>query len=150
MKVKEVMNANFPRITPRTPVREVVQLLVRHHKNNLMVVDANDAPAGVVTYKDLFRRLLPTVEELMRDKTYWTQPENLEERLVDIMHLPIQEIMTTRLISADPEMNALQAGALMNAHRVKQLPVIAEGKLIGEISYIDIMWGLILKYRRSL
>ena len=146
MKVLELMNPQVITVGPKTPLREVLQLMLRYHLNDMLVVDREQKLAGIVTYTDLSRKLLPTQKELMEHEEYLTTPQLMEDRFKDIAHLPVEEIMTKNVITVSPDLEALQAGATMMARRVKQLPVIRNHKIVGIINHTDIGWGLMRQY----
>jgi CBS domain-containing protein len=70
----------------------------------------------------------------------------MEDRFRDITGVPVDEIMTRKVISVSPDLDALKAGATMTAHRVKQLPVVRDHKVVGIISHTDVGWGLMMQY----
>jgi len=146
MNVADLMTKNYLSINPDTPICKIQQLLVRHHLNGLVVTENKDELIGIVTYSDICSKLLPDYDELMQDHSFFFNPEKMEDRLVNIMNLPVKEIMTTKIITTSPDNNAIKAGALMNAKRIKLLPVVENDKLVGIISRTDIAWGLIIKY----
>ena len=146
MKVREVMNRRILKIGPETPLRQILQLLLRAHLNDLVVVDNKDKLLGIVTYGDLSRKLLPSEQELADHEEYLTNPDLMEDRFKDILNVPADEVMTKRLITISPESSAIKAGAIMHAHKVKQLPVVENQKVVGIISRNDIGWGLMMKY----
>ena len=146
MKVLELMNPKVLTVGPKTPLREILQLMLRYHLNNILVVDSEQRLAGIATYSDLSRKLLPTQKELMEHEEYLAAPQLMEDRFRDIANVPIGEIMTSNVITVSPDLAALKAGATMTAHRVKQLPVVQNHKLMGIISHTDIGWGLMMQY----
>jgi CBS domain-containing protein len=146
MKVAEVMKRGVHEVGPDTSLCEVLQLLLRYHLNDVVVVRNGNELAGIVTYSDLFRKLLPTQQEFMENESFFTDPESMEDRLKDILNLPVKEIMTKRVYTVTPDTYAIKAGAMMNAHHVKQLPVVENHEVAGIISYTDIAWGLMMKY----
>jgi len=150
MKVHELMNPRPVTVNPKTPLREILPLMLRHHLNDLLVVDSEQRLAGIVTYSDLSRKLLPTHQELMEHEEYLKSPLAMEDRFTDITDLPVDEIMTRNVIAASPDDEALHAGAIMTARHVKQLPVVHNHKVIGIISPTDIGWGLMLQYAERL
>jgi predicted transcriptional regulator len=79
----------------------------------------------------------------MEHQEYISSPESMEDRFQDWAAIPVDQIMTERVITVSPDMEVLKAGAIMSANRVKQLPVVRDHGLIGIISYTDIGWGLI-------
>ena len=146
MKVGELMNPRVLKVGSKTPLREILHLLLRSHLNDLVVVNNKDKLLGIVTYSDLSRKLLPSELELVEHEEYMTDPESMEDRVMDIVNLPVEEIMTRKVITVSPDCNAIKAGAMMDAHHVKQLPVVENQKLVGMISHTDIGWGLMMKY----
>ncbi len=146
MKVLELMNPRAVTVGLKTPLREVLRLMLRYHLNDVLVVDSEQRLAGIVTYADLSRKLLPTENELMEHEEYLTTPQSMEDRFRDIVSVSVDKIMTRNVITVSPDLEALQAGATMTAHRVKQLPVVQNHKLMGIISHTDIGWGLMMQY----
>jgi CBS domain-containing protein len=146
MKVLDLMNPKVITVGPKTPLREILQLILRYHLNGVPIVDSEQRLAGVVTYSDLSRRLLPTERQLMEHEEYLSNPQLMEERFRDIVNVPVDEIMTRNVISVSPDLEALKAGAIMTARRIKALPVVQNHKVVGVISHTDIGWGLMMQY----
>jgi CBS domain-containing protein len=55
----------------------------------------------------------------------------------------VSEIMTTRVVSVEPEWTAEQCMALMTEKRIRHLPVMADGRLIGVISIGDVVRAVV-------
>jgi CBS domain-containing protein len=146
MKVVELMNPKLITVGPKTPLREVLQLMLRYHLNNILIVDSAQGLAGIVTYSDLSRKLLPTQRELEEHEEYMTTPQSMEDRFRDFANVLVDEIMTKKVITVSPDLEVLQAGATMTARRIKQLPVVQNHKVMGIISHTDIGWGLMMQY----
>ena len=146
MKVLELMDPKVITVGPKTPLRKVLRLMLRYRLNDVLVVDDGGRLTGIVTYSDLSRKLLPTQKELMEHEEYLTSPESMEDRFSNIVSVPVDEIMTKNVIFVPPDLEALEAGAIMTARRVKQLPVVQNHKVMGIISHADIGWGLMMQY----
>ena len=146
MKVLELMSPRVVSVGPKTPLYEVLQQMLRYHLNDILVIDSEQKLVGIVTYPDLSRKLLPTEQELMEHEEYMTTPQSMEDRFTDIARVPVDEIMTRKVITVSPDLEALKAGATMTANRVKQLPVVRNDKVVGIISHTDIGWGLVKQY----
>jgi len=146
MKVRELMSPAVVAVDPQSPLRYILQLMLRRHLNDVLVVDQAQRLAGIVTYSDLCRKILPTQEELMEHEEYMMQPESMEDRIAGITNVPVGEVMTRGVITVTPETEILKAGALMSARHVKQLPVVEGDNIVGVISHTDIGWGLLMQY----
>ncbi|MGI9037957.1 MAG: CBS domain-containing protein [Gemmatimonadota bacterium] len=60
---------------------------------------------------------------------------------------PVSEIMTTRVIYARPEQTLDECLALMTDKRIRHLPIMQEGELIGVVSIGDLVKGIIAEQR---
>ena len=149
MRVCELMSPAVVAVDPQTPLRDVLQLMLRRHLNDVLVVDAGHRLAGIVTYADLSRRLLPTEKELMEHEEYMFRPESMEDRVTEITDLPVGEVMARQVVTVSPDEEVLKAGAIMTARRIKQLPVVRAEKVLGIITHTDIGWGLMMRYWRG-
>jgi len=145
MKVADIMNRRPVTVTPDTILRDFAQLMLRFHLNDVLVADG-DTLVGVITYKDIFRKLLPGYKEVTEQATHWTDPDAIEDRLIVVAKIPAREFMTTQVHTVSPDASAIHAASLMNVRQVKQLPVVDKGKLVGIVSYTDITWGLMARY----
>jgi len=146
MNVLELMSPNAVTVGPKTPLREIMRLMLRYNLNEILVLDGEQRLAGIVTHSDLSRRLLPTEKELMEHEEFMTSPQLMEDRFRDFTGVPVDAIMTRNVFTVSPDLEALEAGATMLAHRIKQLPVVRDQKVIGIISYRDIGWGLMMQF----
>lgn len=149
MKVVELMNPSMITVGPKTVLRHILHLMLRFHLNDVLVVNDRHELAGIVTHSDLLRSLLPTQTELMEHQEYICSPESMEDRFYDWAELPVDQIMSKRVITVSPDLEVLKAGAIMSANHVKQLPVVRGHALIGIISYTDIGWGLMSQNPQS-
>ena len=55
----------------------------------------------------------------------------------------VSEIMTTRVISVEPNWTADQCMALMTEKRIRHLPVMEQGRLVGVISIGDVVRAVV-------
>jgi CBS domain-containing protein len=55
----------------------------------------------------------------------------------------VSEIMTTRVISVEPEWTADQCMALMTEKRIRHLPVVEQDRLIGIVSIGDVVRAVV-------
>jgi len=89
--------------------------MLRHHLNDILVVDSEQRLAGIVTYSDLSRKLLPTQQELMEHDEYLTNSQSWKIALETSTDVPVDEIMTRNPITVSPDDEAIHAGATMTA-----------------------------------
>jgi signal-transduction protein with cAMP-binding, CBS, and nucleotidyltransferase domain len=105
-------------IDKRATVFEAVKKMVEANVGSLLVTDG-DAIHGIITERDYLRRI---VLEGRTSKT-----------------TAILEVATERLIVVEPNRPLDECMAMMTAERIRHLPVVDEGKVVGVISIGDIV-----------
>jgi CBS domain-containing protein len=109
-------------VEPETSALVVAKIMRQHHVGALVVVDAQEKtrPLGIVTDRDL-------VLELMAEG-------------LDPAVFTAGDIMTVDLVTATPNMDAMEAVQLMKKHRLRRL-VLADdqGRLVGIITMEDVL-----------
>lgn len=110
------------KISPDMSVYDAVKLMAEKEIGALLVVEG-EKPVGMVTERDYARKVT------LRGKTS-------QEALVS-------EIMTTHVLCARPEQSVEECMAIMTEKRVRHLPVIENGKLIGMVSIGDLVKAII-------
>lgn len=118
MTVRDVMSNSVIRIAPEEPVQVAARMLEHYNIGVLPVCGRDGRLCGVVTDRDLVTRCL--AGNLMPDRT------------------TVREIMTTAVVSTQPNVNALTAASLMAARQIHRLPVLENGRLCGMVSLSDL------------
>jgi len=103
--------------SPDTDALAVARLMRDHRVGSVVVVDHGQAPVAMVTDRDLALRVF--AEGLAGDSA-------------------VVEHASRPLVCGDPEMELDEAAALMVQHRVRRLPVVDEGRLVGIVTLDDI------------
>ncbi len=101
---------------------DVVENLVRHNCGSLVVFDSNSESrrmVGIITERDILRAYA--------------------DRKAALGQLRVAETMTTDVVVGSPQDSIENAMGLMTNRRIRHLPVIEEGELVGLISIGDIV-----------
>lgn len=109
-------------IDPGASVYDAMQLMADKEVGALMVMEGAKL-VGVISERDYARKVV-----LHGRSSQTTQ---------------VKEIMTSHVVYAQPEENIEQCMALMTEKRVRHLPVIEEGRLVGVISIGDLVKSII-------
>ena len=122
MRISEVLAGKPSRevvtIRPDASVRDLIALLAEHNVGALVVSLDGRSVDGIVSERDVVRRL------------------HEDDGVLD---LQVSSIMTTNVetCSSDDSVNDLMQ--VMTAHRVRHLPVVADGRLTGIVSIGDVV-----------
>ena len=109
---------NVVTIRPDQSIREAIDLLTRHNIGALVVVEGVDKPVGIISERDIVRQLARN-EELFAD--------------------PVRSIMTSHVITGMPQDDLKTVANTMTEKRIRHLPLVDQGKLVGIISIGDVV-----------
>lgn len=149
MKVGEIMQKEVVSIPKGTPFREVAKILIEKKVSGAPVIDETGKIVGVVSEKDIFRAIYPSYEDFYESPESYLDFEELEAEAKTANHKKVEDFMSSRLITADPETPVLKIGALMVATGIHRVPVVENGKVVGMVGRGDI-YRVILKERFDL
>lgn len=105
-------------VTPDTPVRTVVALLA-DHKIGAVPVIQDGAVIGIMSERDV-------IYSLRRDGA-------------EMLDWPVERVMTRPAITVDSELSPIAGLSLMTRRRIRHLPVIDGGRMVGFISIGDLV-----------
>jgi len=110
-------------IHPQATLDEVANELVRRNVGCLVVCDRDleggERIVGVVSERDILRFVASSKEPLSARA--------------------VSSIMTTGVITGSPQDSVEATMGLMTTHRIRHLPVLSEGRLVGIVSIGDIV-----------
>ncbi|WP_442679959.1 CBS domain-containing protein [Sphingomonas sp. ASY06-1R] len=106
------------KVTPDTSVRSVIQLLADNRIGAVPVI-ANDEVVGIMSERDVIY--------------------SLRNGGADILDWPVERVMTQPAITVESSLSPLVGLSLMTRRRIRHLPVVEEGRLIGFVSIGDLV-----------
>ncbi|HUN98612.1 MAG TPA: CBS domain-containing protein [Bradyrhizobium sp.] len=150
MNAADVMTLDPLSVTPHTALVEAARLMLQHRISGLPVTDAKGAVVGVLTEGDLLRRVETGTE---RHRTDWLAflmgPGRLAGEYVDAHARKVGEVMTHDVVVVGASTDLAEIVQLMEKHRIKRVPVLADGKLVGIVSRSDLVRALVHKLTRE-
>ncbi len=109
---------NVYTIRPEQAIREAIGMLARHNVGALVVVDEAMKPVGIISERDIVRRLA---------------------KREDIFGDTISTIMTKDVITGVPQDDVKSVASTMTEKRIRHLPLVDRGRLIGIVSIGDVL-----------
>jgi len=122
--VRDLMTSPVVSINPDLPVSGAVELLADAHVSGLAVIDLHDRLLGVVTTSDVVNAGAEAGDNQAR-RQLWSEGT-------------VRDIMTSRVLTASPDLEIREAALQMEYGEVHRLFVVEDGKLIGVVSRSDI------------
>jgi CBS domain-containing protein len=120
--ILEVKGFSVWSIGPGASVFDALKLMAEKDVGALVVLDGDNL-VGIISERDYARKIV-----LLGRASPTTQ---------------VREIMTTDVVCIDPEQNVNECMAVVTEKRIRHLPVLENGKLIGLISIGDLVKSII-------
>ena len=143
MKAHDVMTWGAITVESDESVTRAVQLMLQNKISGLPVVDDKGEFVGIVTEGDFLRRgELGTQRQRPRWLEFLLGPGRLAAEYVQASGQKVAQVMTPEVKTIAPETPLEEIVRLMEHHRVKRLPVVQDGKLVGIVSRADLLHAL--------
>lgn len=124
LKAKD--SSTIHRIGPDATVYEAVEMMAQHRVGSVLVIEG-DKVLGIVTERDYARKIA-----LMDRSSRSTK---------------VREVMSSPVMCVPPSHTTEECMALMTKSRLRHLPVMDNGKLVGLVSIGDLVSGIISEQR---
>ena len=141
MKVEEIMTRAVVTTRPDAVVHEAARTMAEHRVSGLPVVDGEGRVMGVLSEGDLILRHKPRGREPWW-RLFFADGERLARDYQKAMGITVGEVMTRSAICVSPDLPIESAAVLLDQHRVRRLPVVAGGRLVGIVSRGDLVRAL--------
>lgn len=143
MLAQDIMTTDVVTVAPDTPLTVVTGVLLDQRISGVPVVEADGRPVGMVTEGDLLRR--PEMGSERREP-WWrhllTTPEEKADAYVKTHGEHAGDVMSEDLVFVRRDTPVAKIVELLEKHRIRRVPVIEGGKLVGVVSRADIIRAL--------
>ncbi|WP_152363293.1 CBS domain-containing protein [Microlunatus speluncae] len=121
MRVSDILRGKGSVVATIRPSATVADLLGRLAEHNIgaMVVLAPEGMVGIVSERDVVRRL--------------------HEAGAELLDRPVSEIMSTDVASCGPDDGVDRLNSIMTERRIRHLPVLKDDRLVGIVSIGDVV-----------
>ena len=116
-------------VTPETSVYDALQKMSNRGVGALVVIEGGEI-RGLFSERDYARKVV------------------LQGRASK--NTPVQEVMTRRVITVEPQQTVEACMVLMTEKRIRHLPVVENGRLIGIVSIGDVLKAIIEAQRLTI
>jgi CBS domain-containing protein len=142
--VRDLMTTGVLSVSPTVPVSFIVELLAERALPGIPVIDTGEVLVGMVTESDLLRRLALSDEPQHGwFRGLFDNHDRAADRYARAYGATARDVMTTKLWTVDEGTSAEHAARLLEEHKVRRLPVLRDGRLVGMVSRADLVRALI-------
>jgi CBS domain-containing protein len=145
MKVRDVMTRKVISIPADTPAMAIARLLADRGVSAVPVTDSWGMLLGIVSEADLIRRLASSDKpEPGFLRTLFYNREQAAARYAAVHGATAAEIMTRKVVTVTEEVTVEHAAHLIETRKVRRLPVVQDGVLVGILSRADLLRALLV------
>jgi CBS domain-containing protein len=145
MKANDVMVTNVITVGLDASIEDVAHLLLTHRISAVPVVGQRGELVGIISEGDLIRRAeLGTHPR----RSWWLEmlagrgKEALAAEYVKSHAGKVADLMTQEVITATPDTPLRDIAALLEKNRIKRVPIVANGKVVGIVSRANLVQAL--------
>jgi len=143
MQVRDVMTRGVISVKADESILKAARLMLQSRISGLPVVDAKDKLVGVVTEGDFLRRgEIGTTRRRPKWLEFLVGPGRLASEYVHQSGRKVSEVMTPDPVTVGEDDSLETVVRLMERRRVKRLPVMRDGRMVGIISRANLMHAL--------
>jgi CBS domain-containing protein len=143
MRAIDVMVRDVVTVHPETDIAEAIKLLAEHDVSALPVVDPAGNLVGVLSEADLIHRAEIGTE---KQRPWWleavTGGSTLAKEFAKSHGKKVGEIMTSGAIAVSEDTPLSEIATLFERKRIKRVPVVKDGKLVGIVSRSNLVQAL--------
>jgi CBS domain-containing protein len=143
MQASDVMTRSVVTVRPETDLAEAVRLLAERDVSALPVIDGENNLVGMLSEVDLIHRAEIGTE---KHRSWWveavTGAATLAREYAKEHGRKVGEIMTPAVVAVAEDTSLSEIAALLERKRIKRVPVVKDGKLVGIVSRSNLIQAL--------
>jgi CBS domain-containing protein len=143
MRVFDVMTRRVISVAPDARIEDAISLMLKHHISGLPVIDRKGKLVGMVTESDFLRRAETGTE---KKRSRWLDaffgPGDAAMSYIHCHGSKVRDVMTRGAVTIKEDAKLDDVVHLMESRRIKRLPVVRRGKVVGIVSRANLMRSL--------
>jgi CBS domain-containing protein len=143
MRAKDVMTSPVVTVTPDATVQEIAKLLIERGISAVPVIDQGGRVIGIVSEGDLMRRVEGAAE---RHRSWWlrlfSDATTDAAEYVKSHGRRAADVMTRDVVTVGEDTPLHEIAALLEQRRIKRVPVVRDGRVVGIVSRANLLHGL--------
>ncbi|GAB0114777.1 CBS domain-containing protein [Acidisoma sp. C75] len=144
MRARDIMTAKVVTVGPEASIDSAIALMVGQRISGIPVVAGDGRLVGMLTERDLLRRAELETESPHRRSFLGLLLGHGEEAAAYVRSHSrrVGDVMTEKVISIVEDTPLEEIVQLMEKHRIRRLPVVWDGRLVGIVSRLDLVRAL--------
>jgi CBS domain-containing protein len=145
MRARDVMTTDVVTVGPDATVSEIAALLIQRRISAVPVLDGGKL-IGIVSEGDLMRRPETDTEPGTSPwLSLFTGPGVVPNRFSKTHGMTAREVMTGGVVTVGPDATLDEVARLLESRRIKRVPVVEGGRLVGIVSRANLLHALVAR-----
>ena len=144
MNAADVMVSKVITVGPDASVATIAETLLANRISAVPVIDDNSALLGIVSEGDLIHRVETGTEQ---PRAWWLEffigKDALAREFIKSHGRKAADVMTRPVITVKPDTPLGELASLLEKHRIKRVPVVKGGKIVGIVSRANLVQALV-------
>ncbi|MFA0888816.1 MAG: HPP family protein [Synergistales bacterium] len=133
-QAREIMHKDLTAVTEKDRVEDALHALYNQRLTGLPVVKEDWVLVGFLSETDILQAAFPTYLEFLAQSSFLDSTEGgLVERLSTVANRTVGELMNPHPCFVEPTASLVTVADMMIRKRIKRLPVVENGRLVGII-----------------
>ncbi len=150
MKISDVMTRRVISVAPEVGIRDAMELMLKNRISGLPVIDGGGKLVGVLSETDFLRRTETGTE---RRPSPWYDAffgsAESARAYIRAHGLKVEDVMSRKPITVAENTPLEKAVDLMEQYRIKRLPVVHGGKVVGIVTRANLLRALVSIHRAA-
>lgn len=150
MYAADVMVSPVITVRSDTSVERIAETLLANRISAVPIVNEAGELVGIISEGDLIRRVETGTE---RHRSWWLEllasKQSLAHEFVKSHARKAADLMTHNVITVKPDTPLAELAYLLEKHRIKRVPVMKDGKIVGIVSRANLVQALVNSRRET-
>lgn len=140
MRAEQIMTRQVITVSPETSILDAADIMLKHRVSGLPVTGDAGELLGIVSESDFLRRSeIGTQRKRPRWLQFLASPGRLANEYVAESGRRVEDVMTRPAIAVSEQTEMDELVSLMERHRIKRLPVMQQGRLVGIVTRSNLL-----------
>ena len=143
LTASDIMTTDVITVAPETPIIEIAKLLYTRRISGVPVVEPDGRIIGIVSEGDLMSHAQAVGEQR---RSWWlsvfSEQSMMARDYVKTHGRVARDVMTSDVVAIAPETSVPEIARTLEQHRIKRVPVVRDGKLVGIVTRGNLMQAL--------
>ncbi len=143
MKARDIMSTNLVTISPEATIENAARLMADENISGIPVINNEGEMVGMISEGDLLGKHKqispPAYIEFLGGIFFTESQDKYFEDIKRHVATHVKDLMTEKVISINPDTPLEEIATIMFENKIKRLPVLEDGELVGIVSRADVV-----------